>query len=255
MRNPHVEWLEYEIRTGWLFADPPPVDWETPTFQAHLDRGILRVNLRAHFPTEAEARAAVEPLLEAWEIDVALTHGQREIEFAFKRSHLVDRDPPPPPPPGAVVITGVVASIQTGARMSAMEQVTRKTYPAAPSNFEAVPDVVTLWNRFEGFKNGREPLAAMAYFCFSLLKNSYGGTDAASKALAVDKDVLRKVSELSTNRGGPSTARKVTRQMAPITAPEAWWLDAAIRALIRRVGEIAAGDSPVQLTMKHLPPL
>ena len=252
MRDPHVEWLEYEMTGGWLFADPPPVDWDTAVFQANLDHGVLRANLRDHFATEAEARAAVEPFLVTWEIDVALTHGQREIKFAFKRSRLVDRDPPPP---GVAVITGVGVSIQAGASVSATGQVIRKTYPAVPSNFIAVPDVVTLWTRFEGFKNGREPLASMAYFCFSVLKNSYGGTDAASKGLAVDHDVLKKLSELSTNRGQPSTARKMTGHLTPITATEVRWLDAAVRALIRRVGEIAAGHSPCQLTMKQLPPL
>jgi hypothetical protein len=41
----------------------------------------------------------------------------------------------------------------------------------------------------------------MAYFCFTVLTFRYGGVNAASKALAVDEAVLRKVSELSTNRG------------------------------------------------------
>ncbi len=85
----------------------------------------------------------------------------------------------------------------------------------------------------------------MAYFRFTVLKNSYGGPVAASEALAVDKDVLKKVSELSTNRGESSTARKMTRHLTPITMTEAHWLDAAIRALIRRVGEIAVGHSPL----------
>jgi hypothetical protein len=253
MRDPHVAWLEYEIKTGWLFADPPPVNWETAVFQAKLDRGVLRANLREHFATEAEARAAVEPFLQTWEIDIALEHGGREITFAFKQLYVVDRDPPPPPPPG--VITGMVATSQGRGSTWATGQVTLKAYPPAPSNFVAVPDVVTLWTRFEGFTKGREPLAAMAYFCFTVLKNSFGGRAGASKALAIDEDVLRKLSELSTNRGEAATARKMTRHLAPITATEARWLDAAVRALTRRVGEIAAGPSPPQLTMKQLPPL
>jgi hypothetical protein len=252
MRDLHVEWLEYEMKAGWLFENPPPLDWETPVFEANLDHGILRVNLRHHFATIAEAQVAIESFLQTWEIDVALTHGQREMTFAFKQSHLVDRDPSPP----GSAITGTAVTMTGRTSVSATGQVIRKTYPAIPSNFTAVPDVVTLWTRFEGFKKGREPLASMAYFCFTVLMNSYGGrVDAASKALAVDKDVLKKVSELSTNRGEPSTARKMTRHLTPITTTEAHWLDAAIRALIRRVGEIAAGHSPFKLTMKQLPPL
>ncbi len=138
---------------------------------------------------------------------------------------------------------------------SATGQVTWKTYPAVPTNFTADPDVVSLWTRFEGFKSGREPLASMAYFCFTLLKNRHGSIDAARKVLAVDKAVLKKLGELSTNRGDASTARKMTPDLAPFTTAEAQWLEAAIRALIRRVGEIASGHSPLQLTMKQLPQL
>jgi len=115
--------------------------------------------------------------------------------------------------------------------------------------------VITLWTRFEEFKKGREPLASMAYFCSTVLKNSFGGVDAASKALAVDRNVLRKLSELSTNRGEPTTARKMTAHLSPITAKESQWLEMTIRALIHRVGEIACGHRPFQLTMKQLPPV
>jgi hypothetical protein len=95
----------------------------------------------------------------------------------------------------------------------------------------------------------------MAYYCSTVITNFYGGIDGAGKALAIDKAVLKKIGELSTNRGEPSTARKMTRSLMPFATPEADWLDAAIRILIRRVGEIAAGHSPSQLTMKQLPPL
>ncbi len=250
MRDPHVEWLEYEMKAGWLFENPPPLYWETPVFKASLSNGVFRAELRDHFAAAEEARAVVEPFLQMWEIDVGLTYGQREMTFAFRQSHVVDRDPPP----SSSVITGT-ARITGRASVSGTIQVTRQAYPAVPVNFKAVPDVVTLWTRFEGFRNGREPLPTMAYFCFTVLKNSFGGIDAASKMLVVDKAVLKKVSELSTNRGGPSTARKMTPVLTPFTTIEAHWLDAAIRALIRRVGEIAADHSPQRLTMKQLPPL
>jgi hypothetical protein len=133
--------------------------------------------------------------------------------------------------------------------------VTRESYPASPIDFSADPDVVSTWVRFEGFKNGHEPLPSMAYFCFTLLKHKYGGQEEASKALAVHRDILRKIGDLSSNRGDPSNARKVTSQkFTPFTSAEAEWLDAAIRALIRRSGQVASGNSPQQLlTMRQLP--
>jgi hypothetical protein len=43
--------------------------------------------------------------------------------------------------------------------------------------------------------------------------------------------------------------------LKPFMSAEPQWLDAAVRALIHRVGEIAAGQPPQQLTMKQLPQL
>jgi len=250
MRDPHVEWLEYELKAGWVFDNPPPLRWQTPVFEANLSNALFRAELHTHFETVEQARAAIEPFLQTWEIDVALTYGQREITFSFKQAHLVDRNPPPP----GSIITGIATATSHGS-VSGAGTVTVRRYPELPANFSAVPDVLSLWTRYEGFKNGREPLPAMAYFCFTLINSRYGSIDAASAALAVDRAVLRKLSELSTNRGEVSTARKMTSDLRPFVGAEALWLDAAIRALIRRVGEIASGHSPLQLTMTQLPQL
>src|SRR2546428_12701781 len=93
MSNPHVEWLEYELKSRWGFENPPPLNWETPVFSANLNGGTLRISLKEHFPTIESARTAIEAFLQDWEIEVALTHGQREMAFVFKGSHIIDRDP------------------------------------------------------------------------------------------------------------------------------------------------------------------
>jgi hypothetical protein len=259
MRDPHVGWLEYELKAAWAFDNPPALPWRTPVFEANLSNALLRVEMCAHFETVEQARAAVEPFLQTWEIDVALTHGQRGITFIFKQGHLVDRNPPPPgSPPGP--FTAVIAARTGRVSCSVACTVAFKCYPPVPSNFSAVPDVLSLWARYEGFKNGREPLPAMAFFCFTLLTDHYGDgkrdpAKAVSGALAVDKAVLRKLSELSSTRGDASTARKVTRGLKPLTTAEAQWLDAAVRALIRRFGVVASGHSPPRLTMAQLPQL
>jgi hypothetical protein len=250
MRDPHVEWLEYDLQTTWIFDSPPPLQWRSSAFEVNLYDGILRADMRAHCATVEEARAAVEPFLQTWEIDTALTYGHREMTFRFKKAHVVDRNPPPP----GSIVTGTVTMVGR-ASVSAVGEVTRKTYPVVPTNFMAVPDVISLWNRFEGYKAGREPIASMAYFCFTLLKNRHGSTDTASKALSVDHAVLRKLSELSTNCGDFSTARKMKAILTPFTTQETQWLEAVVRALVRRVGEIASGHSPLQLTMTQLPKL
>jgi len=172
------------------------------------------------------------------------------MTFIFRRANVVDRDPPPP---GSIVTaTFVGVARATG---SATGRVTLKSYPAVPTDFRADPDVLSLWHRYEGYKNGREPLAAMAYFCLTTIEVRYGGRRDASMALSVDPAVLNKLGELSTNRGDLATARKKTADLRPFAVEEASWLETAIRALIRRIGEIASGHSPSPLTMNHLPQL
>jgi len=247
MNDPHVEWLEYDMNTGWRFQNPSPLDWTTPVFKATLKNGVLRADMLKHFATVEEAKAAIEPYLQTWEIGVGLEFGERPMEFVFKQAHILDRNPNPAGSGAGNMAFG-------GFSISGKGQITLQAYPAAPANFIAVPNVVTLWNRLEGFRKGHEPLASMAYFCFTVIKKHYGGANAA-KLLAIDNAILRKMSELSTNRGDDLTARKMTRDLKPFTPTEARWLDAAIRAVIRRIGEIAAGDCPKQLTMSDLPPL
>ena len=261
MRDPHVEWLEYELKSGWVFDDPPPLQWPTPVFDACLSSGLLKAKMRAHFETVQQARAAVEPFLQTWEIDVALIHGRRQITFAFKQAHLVDRNPPPPGSTISGTLTETFSPLSE-TLTGTVTMVSRNRYPEAPANFCAIPDVLSLWTRYEGFRNGREPLPAMAYFCFTLLESRYGcvggekpSLRVASTRLAVDRAVLKKLSELSTNRGEVSTARKMTPNLKAFTNAERQWLEATILALIRRVGEIAFGYSPLQLTLKQLPQL
>ena len=249
MTDPHVEWLEYGLKTGWLFDNPPPLVWQTPAFKANLIDGVFRAEPLEHFATVEEARAAIEPFIQGWEIDLAMRFGQRPMTFEFNRANVVDRNPSTP---GSVTI--ITATTRLCASFSAAgEHKLLKDYPPVPSKFKADPDVITLWTRFEGFKNGQEPLGSMAYFCFTFLRDRYRGSP--TKVLNVAEPVLKKVGELSTNRGDDSNARKVTSSLTPFSPAEAQWLEEAIRVLIRRVGEIAAGHSPQQLTMTDLPRL
>jgi hypothetical protein len=251
MTDPHVVWLEYEMRTAFVFDNPPPLHWHTLVFDADLKDALVRMQMLSHFATEAEARTAVEPFLRMWEIDIALANAKkREVTFEFRQGQVVDRNPPPP---GSTVsamatMTGVAAIAMAG-------QVTKHSYPAVPTYGSPVPDVLSLWNRFEGFTNGREPLPSMAYFCFTVIKSRYGNIDAARKALAVDKAVFSTLSTLSTNRGDALTARKITADLRPLENAETEWLKSVIPSLIRQVWVAAAGGVPTRLSMNHLPPL
>jgi len=133
------------------------------------------------------------------------------------------------------------------------------TYPAPPSHFTVGQDVDPLVKRYRAYVAGKEPRPAWAGFTLSYVERmlASGRRDAARKfniafkvldalgflAAVGDLTVARKVDSSSPNR--------------PHTVEEWAFLDAAGKALIRRVGEVArTGDASVlpQITLTDLDP-
>jgi hypothetical protein len=86
----------------------------------------------------------------------------------------------------------------------------------------------------------------------------HGGRRKAATRFGIAGPVLSMLGHLSSERGDVTTARKADAAARPLTSQEIRWLEAAVLAIIRRVGEVAAAGSAVtltQLTMADLPPL
>jgi hypothetical protein len=238
--------LIYRLETdaGLQFQDPKARDFETPAFDLRLEDGRLMVTMKEHYASADEARHAVKPFLDAWEIDWALRRGggRREMRFVYEQSNVVDRQPPPA---GTTVINAKAAYMAwTG--MEAHAVVSVPIYPAPPSGFQMSADVETLWNRFEQYIGEREPLAGMAYACLTFItKVMYNGRDEASKELNISDPMLKELGRLAGGKGErkyPTGGAYSNREKA--------WLEAAIRLLILRVGEQAAGVPVLrQITM------
>lgn len=251
MNDPHVESLSYRLetdRTSLQFQNPPPLDYQAPGFDLHLEDGRLTVTMKDHHASATEARQTVRPLLDSWEFDWALRHGRREMKFVYENANVIDRQPPPP---GTTILIGTVEMIGVS-HLAATAVVGVPAYPMPPSAFKVSPDVETLWNRYERYVEGREPLAGMAYACFTFItKIMYNGKGDASQKLNISDPVLKELGRLAGGKG----ERKYPTA-GPYSAQKKMWLEAAIRLLIRRVGEQAAGVQQLrQITMNDLPGL
>ncbi len=92
MSDPHVEWLEYDLQTTWIFDNPPPLQWQGSAFEITLSNAVLRADMRAHCATVDEARAAVEPFLHTWEIDTSTVLGT-SVSLSSCQFHLYRAQP------------------------------------------------------------------------------------------------------------------------------------------------------------------
>jgi hypothetical protein len=208
VKDPHVDWLKYRLIVEpplVLPAHPPPLDVKDESFSGVLQDRTFTAEMTAHFPTSNEARSAVERFLTQWEIKAALALDIR-IGFEFLAAHLHDCVPGP---------TGRNQQCSTKHFTVTVvpEDVQRATYPPPPAaaQFRVTPDVESMWGRYRGYEKGREPLAAMAYFCLTVVE-SYGGSKSkrenAAKKLRIDKPILEKLGKLTSSRGDSTTARK-----------------------------------------------
>src|SRR5262249_36730034 len=82
------------------------------------------------------------------------------------------------------------------------------SYPAPPPMpFVVSPEADAMYYQFRGFKQGKVPLAAMAFFCSNCLNHFMEGPSKVASRLKVSEDVLRLLSDLSSQKGGKE-ARK-----------------------------------------------
>ena len=256
MRDPHVVSLKYRAvpspTSSYERAIPSSGTFDRLRYT--LDKGTLVVEPLDHFPSIEDARNYVDPLVQAWEVDIALRYGSSELGFSYETADVVDRDPPPPGPRNIVMVATAGELNMAG---SITIHVERARYPEPPSLFRTSPDVDTLWRRYQGYKAGREPLPSMAYFCLTLLESTAGSRPRAARAFKISTRVLSKLGELATQRGDAATARKYAaiKSGAPLGPREVQWLEEAIKLIIRRVGEAAAIARLDTINMSDLPPL
>lgn len=139
------------------------------------------------------------------------------------------------------------------------------SYPALPQG-PAIdhddPDASFMLSRLDLYRQGREPLADVAYLCLTVVEDSAfrvsGGQGSKRKGAAmyyqIEERVLNMVGELSSRKGGP-LARKSEGRSDPFTKEETLFLEAAVAVLTRRSAEKAAdpNGSLSLITMADLP--
>jgi hypothetical protein len=130
-------------------------------------------------------------------------------------------------------------------------------YPAPPAAFQCSQEFDDAFARWTRYLSGQDSLQGASYFILTILeRNSQRVNDqrrAAATKYAIDYSVLKKIGELSSERGNAATARKYVR--IDLTPNERNWLAEATLLMVRRLGESASGAQLSTLTLQQLPPL
>jgi hypothetical protein len=266
LNDPHVVSLTYRIQHS------ETVDFDKAAPLPLVDRGVFRISIDSyeakiemidHFVSVEEARQVVEPYLSAWELQADLAHWAERFRFVFDRAHVIDQSPREGEPVQVSVGEAVVAGDVVVAHVS------RSRWPAPPHDLELSADAETMWHRWLLYRGQREPLLSAAYWALTMLEGAPAAAvrsrpghiskkrQRACDFFNIDPDVLNKLGELTSTKGGDNEARKAEGRPVPLSPAERRWVEAAFRELVRRVAQRAhyGAQPPHKLMMADLPPL
>ena len=258
MNDPHVVALRYKVEhaSSIDYSSAAPLVVHEDGFDVRVEDRRVRFSMKAHFATERDARDAVDDYICSWELDAALAKGPNAFKLRFDRAEIEDRNPTP----STKDVDVRVGPVRTGIpRVRIRAIVSSHTYPKPPSTgLKRSPDVESMFYRYVGYREGREPLTTMAYFCLTVLlastRERRGQLKVAAERYRICQPVLKRLTDLSSTKGGVG-ARKAKGVHQDLTQQESQFLEEAVKTIIRRVAEVAHHPEArlEQITMRDLP--
>lgn len=244
MNDPHVVALIYKIVHGSsvCYDNAEPAEYEEKEFSVKVADGEVRFEMKKHYATKKKAQEACDEYIRAWEMNAGLEMGPDAFRLKFEKPEIIDRKPTPGVRDLRINISGGEATIK------AHLTVLRSHYPSPPSEMKITPDVQSMYDRFMGYRSGKEPLASMAYFCLTVLEESVRthkkGTQRVSRTrkdaaecYGIPLCDLKKIGELSSERGG-ADARKAGGRDTEFTSKETRFLKKMVKKMIRRAAKM-----------------
>ena len=266
INDPHVTdlhyWVEHDDSID--YDNAVPLDYEDDLMEVRLEKIQLALRPKEHYSTAQEAREAFDGFIRKWEFDAGVEAGTRQFELKYQDADIIDRNPKPPQPG---VVTASAAPVRFRVEISKPRvTVGKPNYPSPPERPQlgsSNPMALAMLSRLDRYHLGRETLAAMSYFCLTVMwdsakvaKGTTNAMNATEEHYTISAKVQRKVSYLSTRKGG-NEARKGEGLQQDFTEDERKLLLAAVQAFTRRVAERAANPTAElkMITLADMPPL
>lgn len=233
------------------YENPEPLSFSNHLGEFCLADGVLKVVPAEHFGNGQEASQAIDGFLRAWEIEADLKREPGTIRFTYSHADVIDRDPPQPGEPQVIHAGGICSGIAIGA--SFHSHVALGRYPQPPERFSASEYAQHAYRRWLGYRRGNEPLQAMAYFILTLLERQAGNRAEACVQFMIDRAVLNRIGDLSSEKGSALTARKAkSTDFDELSHLDLEWLERAVKRLIFRLGEQVSGHPLEPITLDNV---
>lgn len=240
MNDPHVVALIYKIVHGpnIHYDNADPTEHEAEGFFVKIEGEIVRFEMKKHCASKEEAQETCDEYIQAWEVSAGLDLGPSAFNLKYDGIEIVDRKSTPETVKREIHDT--LDLRDGGLKIKRIySHNPPPLYPPSPPEIKITPDVRRMYNRFQGYRSGKEPLASMAYFCLDVLEVLAGSNNRRNRAARyynIDRDILREIGKLSSISGGEN-ARKAEGRGIDFTDQERCFLEKAIKKIILRVGE------------------
>ena len=242
MNDPHVEALIYVVEHDKSsdYSRASAIEIEHLQFRLKLKDGEARFEVKEHYPTRQQAERAIKPFIDQWELRASLESGPGTFALKLKRDETIDRKPTPG------VISVSASPISWRFIVGSPTVTVTRQYPHPPPECRmniSNPDVQTMLHQYLGYREGREPLPSMAYFCYEVFAKRLGNdSEHAARRHKLSHKLVKMVGNLASNKGGDQ-ARKQSGICHPLTQSEVQFLQKAVGAMIVRAAMVAADPS------------
>lgn len=249
MNDPRVIALHYRIEhdrsVDYSEAEPAEHDDEEE-FRIQIEDGRVHFEMKKHHATERSAQGVVEPYIESWELDAALTGQPGQFKLKYEGAHIGSTPGKHVGSPGPVYweFSTLVSTVTIS-----------KPYPKPPDgvSLKRNCDVRVMLSRYEDFYDGKKRLTDLAQFCLTMLEKVAGGRKSedrwtetrgrrtkAVERFGIKGCVLNEVGYLSSEKGGPTDGRKAdAAEENDLTPDERRFLLCNVKKFIRKVAKEA----------------
>jgi hypothetical protein len=241
-----LDTLTYSIR--WLdpgfSMTPPKTELTLSDFDCTIDGERLIARPKGQYANETEARAALEPLLEAWTLQLELENGYR-VEFRLSDSMAKEVR--------ADGTTHHVVGLHTVLSMSdSLSIAVGARIPEPGLRYKAGPLTLKYLGHVRDLAAGRDKVTHIAYMVVTDLQSEFGDLPRAAKRLGVSRSLLEEIKKLSAGQHA-TEGRKTVASAVKLTNADLDWLGRAVRALVRRTAEVETGMTGLaQLTVADI---